>query len=243
MDGELAVYKPGRLGYQEARVFQLTLRKMRRQGQVTDTLVLTEHPPTVTVGRDGGFEHILAGSGALARYGIPVYQVERGGSVTYHGPGQLLAYPVIDLGCLDLDLHRYIYLLEETAIRVLALYGIKATRLEGLRGVWAGNDKIAAVGVAVQGGVTMHGLALNVSPDPAHFRLIVPCGLAGKGVTGMARYLAAEGRPVPRLDEVTDLFQREFAAAFGYTRMVEKSMSRGRPPLTFTFSTGECHEP
>lgn len=233
MYGELAVYKPGRVDYQAARGFQLEMQRCRREGLITDTLVLAEHPPTITVGRDGGFEHILADSGELARQGIKVYQVERGGSVTYHGPGQLVAYPVIDLARRGRDLHRFIHRLEEAAIRVLEHYSITAARLEGHRGVWVGSGKIAAVGVALEGWVTMHGLALNVNPDPAHFELIVPCGLVGKGVTGMARLLAGTGRPVPNLDEVAGLFQREFAAVFDYTSMIEKNinpeMFLGRP--------------
>lgn len=165
---------------------------MRIAGVIKDVLILVEHAPVLTVGRNGGFQNILAAGEALKSQGISVYEVERGGDITYHGPGQLVGYPIIDLKMRDRDLHRYVRQLEEVIIRTLDCYGIIAGRKDGYPGVWVGSRKIAALGVAVKKWVTMHGFALNIACNLEHFQLIVPCGISGCGVTSMVDVLGRE---------------------------------------------------
>ncbi|MBE3099782.1 MAG: lipoyl(octanoyl) transferase LipB [Planctomycetes bacterium] len=157
-------------------------------------LVLVEHdPPVITLGRGARDAHIVASRERLAQEGVQVHESSRGGDVTYHGPGQVVGYPVLRLDLHGRDVHRYLRDLEEVLIRVLARYGLEGRRSEGLTGVWVGQEKIAAIGVAVRRWVTYHGFALNVATDLSHFDLIVPCGIRGKGVTSLTRLL---GRPV-----------------------------------------------
>lgn len=183
------------------------LAEARRQETIGDLLLLVEHFPVVTLGRGGGVEDLRGSPAGLRRHGVELHQTDRGGRATYHGPGQLVAYPILRLSD---DLHVYVRRLEQTAIDVLQEYGIRAGRLPGHPGAWVGQEKIAAIGVAVRHGVTTHGLALNVNPRMEHFSLIVPCGLADKGVTSMAHEL---GRPVD-LAAVERAFIRAFARVF-----------------------------
>jgi lipoate-protein ligase B len=178
----------GRMPYGEAWALQRALVTARQDARVADTVLLVEHPPVITIGRAGRQAHILEPEKDLARRGIEVYWIERGGDVTYHGPGQLVGYPILDLRGLDEDVVRYVRLLETMLIDALRPFGIAAEAQRGYAGVWVGGAKIAAVGVAVKRKVTMHGFALNVDPDLSHFDLINPCGL-GKPVTSMARAL------------------------------------------------------
>jgi lipoyl(octanoyl) transferase len=181
-------------------------------------LVLVEHdPPVITLGRgakDAG--HVLVPEDQLVREGIEVHASSRGGDVTYHGPGQLVAYPILRLDLHGRDVHRYLRDLEEVVIRLLARFGVAGERMEGLTGVWVGHYKIAAIGVAISRWVTYHGLALNVEPNLSHFGLIVPCGIRDKGVTSLARVL---GRPVtvaevkrPLVECVAEVFGFEGAS-------------------------------
>jgi lipoate-protein ligase B len=186
----------GRLAYGDAWALQKTLLAARQAASVPDTVLLVEHPPVITLGRAARASNVLAAPGLLATRGIEVFQIERGGDVTYHGPGQLVGYPILDLRAFDEDVVRYVRALEGALIDALAWWSIEAGRLAGFPGVWTGGAKIAAIGVAVKRKVTMHGFALNVDPDLAAFDLINPCGL-GRPVTSMARVL---GRPVT-LDE------------------------------------------
>ena len=199
----------GRLPYGDAWALQRALLAARQADQIADTLLLLEHPPVITIGRAGHAANILIPREALAARGVEVFEIERGGDVTYHGPGQLLGYPILNLRALDEDVVRFVRLLEATLIRVLETFGIEAARRRGYPGVWVGEAKIAAIGVAVKRKVTMHGFALNVDPDLGHFALINPCGL-GKPVTSMARLL---GRHV-ELAEVHPAVRRAFAEVF-----------------------------
>ena len=199
----------GRLPYGDAWALQRALLAARQADQIADTLLLLEHPPVITIGRAGHAANILIPREALAARGFEVFEIERGGDVTYHGPGQLLGYPILNLRALDEDVVRFVRLLEATLIRVLETFGIEAARRRGYPGVWVGEAKIAAIGVAVKRKVTMHGFALNVDPDLEHFALINPCGL-GKPVTSVARLL---GRHV-ELAEVHPAVRRAFAEAF-----------------------------
>jgi len=173
----------GTIDYAEAHRLQKELQAKRISGEIDDTVLLLEHPPVLTMGRSAKEQHVLAAPDVLAARGISVHEVGRGGDVTYHGPGQLVAYPIIDLKPDRRDVRKYMWSLEETMIRTCADFGLAATRVEGLNGAWIGNRKVGAVGVRISRWVTMHGLALNANSDLTHFDLIVPCGIQDKRVT------------------------------------------------------------
>jgi lipoate-protein ligase B len=180
--------------YGSALDLQHQLVTARREGRINDTLLLLQHPPVITLGRRGNEEHILVSREWLDEHQIQVHRVERGGDVTYHGPGQLVGYPIIDLTQHHADVGWYMHSLEEVLIRTLADFGIAARRLPGNIGVWLDDRrKIASLGVRIESWITFHGFALNVQQDVSHFQLIVPCGLADKEVTSMETAL---GRPV-----------------------------------------------
>jgi lipoyl(octanoyl) transferase len=187
----LDVRRLGRVPYTEALALQRSLVEDRRAGRIGDTLLLLEHPHVLTLGvrGDGGRSHILATDEALASRGIEVHETGRGGDITYHGPGQLVGYPIVDLNPNRRDVHRYVRDLETVLIRTAADYGIEAGRVGGLTGVWVGDDKLAAIGVRIARWITSHGFALNVSTDLDQFNLIVPCGISDRGVTSLARLL------------------------------------------------------
>jgi lipoyl(octanoyl) transferase len=203
MSRVLDVRRLGRVGYDEALALQQQLVEERRNGAIPDTLLLLEHPPVITLGvkTRRGPNHIVAAPEQLAREGVTVHETGRGGDVTYHGPGQLIGYPIFDLAPDRKDVHRYVRDLEEVIIRAIAEFGIEGRRVAGLTGVWVGplgrEEKIAAIGVRISRWITSHGFALNVSANLAHFNLIVPCGIADRGVTSMERLL---GHPIPMAD-------------------------------------------
>lgn len=198
--------------YAEALALQRSLVEDRRAGRVGDLLLFVEHPHVLTLGvrGDGGRSHILATAAALASRGVEAHETGRGGDITYHGPGQIVGYPIIDLKPDRCDVHRYVRDLEEVLIRTAAEYGIDAGRVEGLTGVWVGREKLGAIGVRIARWVTSHGFALNVSTDLDYFTLIVPCGIADRGVTSLERLL---GRSVER-PEVEECLARHFRAIF-----------------------------
>ena len=210
----LEVRRLGLVPYDEALALQRSLVEERKAGAVGDLLLLVEHPPVLTLGvkGDGGRSHIVASDETLAGQGIRVFETGRGGDVTYHGPGQIVGYPILDLKPDRCDVHRYVRDLEEVLIRVAADFGIVATRVPGLTGVWVGNEKLAAIGVRISRWVTSHGFALNHATELSHFGLIVPCGIADRGVTSLARL----GCTASRADIETRLvahFQTVFGAA------------------------------
>jgi len=183
----------GRVGYAEALRLQKEKVALRKAGAVPDTLLLLEHPHVYTLGRNARGENFLVSKESLAAQGAQVYETDRGGDVTYHGPGQLVGYPIFDLTKHRRDISWYMRSLEEVMIRVAADFGIDAGRVQGAPGVWVGNQKLAAMGVHVSRWVTSHGFAFNVSTDLRYFENIVPCGLAGRGVTSLEKLL---GGPV-----------------------------------------------
>lgn len=206
------VRRLGVVPYADALALQKELVEQRRQGRIGDVLLLVEHPHVLTLGvrGDGGRSHILATPETLAARGIDVHETGRGGDITYHGPGQIVGYPIIDLKPDRCDVHQYVHDLEEVLIRTAADYGIDAGRVEGLTGVWVGREKLAAIGVRIARWVTSHGFAFNVTTDLWYFNLIVPCGIADRGVTSLQRLL---GRPVdPR--EVEDHIAAHFCRVF-----------------------------
>jgi lipoate-protein ligase B len=207
----LAVRRLGMVPYGEAVALQMRLLEARRAGEIPDTLVLLEHPPVITCGRGTQPGHILADDAILAQRGVEVHETARGGDVTFHGPGQLVGYPIVDLETRGRDVHRFLRSMEAALIPALARFGIAGGTIPQLTGVWVGNDKIAAIGVAVKRWVTWHGFALNVDVDLAYFDLIVPCGLEGRGVTSMAKLLGA----APPMEAVMDAVEQSFGVEFG----------------------------
>ena len=171
--------------YGEILDLQLRLNQARQRNEIPDTFLLLEHRPCLTIGRKGGWNHILAGSSVLAAQNIKVFESNRGGDITYHGPGQLICYPVVALTGAERDLHAFARKMEEMLIRTLRQFGLASGRKARYPGVWIGDAKIGAMGMAVRKWVTMHGVALNVCPDLRHFDLITPCGISGLGVTSM----------------------------------------------------------
>lgn len=217
----LEVRHLGRMAYADALALQRGLVAERQAQRVDDTLLLVEHPPVLTLGvrGDGGRAHILAGDEELAARGIGVFEAGRGGDVTYHGPGQVVGYPIIDLNPDRRDVHRYVRDVEEVLIRVASDYGVTAARVERLTGVWVGAEKLAAIGVRISRWVTSHGFALNVTTDLRDFDLIVPCGIADRGVTSFAKL----GLTLDRRDVESRIVAR-FAEVFDRTP-VERSCS------------------
>ncbi len=224
----LKTYRLGRVEYEDG------LSLMRLAGQAvragappaTDFLFLLEHPPVVTLGRSADHQNVLASPAWLERQGFEVHQTDRGGDVTYHGPGQVVGYPVVDLSDRP-DVRRYVGALEEAMIRTCADHGLAAGRHPKHRGCWIGSRKIGAVGVHFSRWITSHGFAFNVRPDLRHFQAIVPCGIAepGLGVTSLEAELATRGRPVPPTPQVEEQLARHLAEA------LERQPVRGRPDL------------
>lgn len=192
----------GRTRYNEALAVQRAVQEQRKAGLCADTLILTEHEPVLTLGRGADGRHILEGPERLRQLDIAVVPVERGGDVTYHGPGQLVAYPIVDLTGYGRDIRRYVRGLEESAIALLGRFGVAGDRRSGTPGVWVGDAKVASVGVFVSRWVTLHGIAINIDPDLSHFDLIEPCGLVGMRMTSLAE---AIGRRVTVAD-IQDLY-------------------------------------
>ena len=209
----------GRMPYGEAMALQTACARRLREAKeaaspgsagATEQLLLLEHPPVVTLGRNASTTDLLLDASELRRRGIAVERCDRGGQVTYHGPGQLVGYPILDLSPDRRDVARYLRDLEEVLIRTLGRFTIRAGRRDRLTGVWVGVEKIASIGVHLSRWVTTHGFALNVNTDVTPFSLIVPCGMRALSVTSMQRLL---GRRVP-LTEVASVCVREFAAVF-----------------------------
>ena len=208
----LEVRRLGSVAYGEALELQRTLVADRQAGRVPDLLVLLEHPHVITLGVGARHrrDNILAASDELARRGVDVVEAPRGGDVTYHGPGQLVGYPIVDLNPDRRDVHRYVRDLEAVLIRSVAAFGVNAGRSPGLTGVWVGDEKLAAIGVRLSRWVTSHGFALNVTTDLDFFTLIRPCGIVGRGVTSLT---ALTGQPLDRAD-VEEALIGSFSAIF-----------------------------
>jgi lipoyl(octanoyl) transferase len=196
--------------YENGMRLQQKLVELRQEEAIPDQLLLLEHPPVITLGRGGDVRNLLAPADTLNAQRVRFFETTRGGDITYHGPGQLVGYPIVHLGEGKRDVRKYVTKLEEVLIRTVAEYGITAERAEGKRGIWVGNEKIAAIGVRIARWVTSHGFALNVSTNLDHFRLITPCGLHGTGVTSISRLI---GRDVA-LDEVRAIVAANFAEVF-----------------------------
>ena len=211
------VRRLGLIDYQAGLLMQAALVEDRKAARIGDTLLLLEHPPVITLGvkTRQGPKHIVASEEELTRQGVTVHETGRGGDVTYHGPGQLVVYPIFDLKPDRCDVHRYVRDLEEVLLLALRDFGIEGVRVPGLSGVWVGDEgrerKIAAIGVRISRWITSHGFALNVATNLRHFQLIVPCGIADRGVTSMQVEL---GREVA-MSDVEAAVSRAFEQVFG----------------------------
>ena len=200
--------------YEEAFDLQKRLVSLRSRGIIKDTLILLEHLPVFTVTRKATRKNILVSTDELNEKGISLCQTNRGGDITYHGPGQVVGYPIMDLKAHGKDLHDYVRRIEEMIINLLADYGIAAQRDKNNPGVWVGNEKIAALGIAVKSSwTTMHGFSLNVNPDLSHYALIVPCGISDRGITSLSLLL---GKPIST-GKIREQLVQHYAAVFNFT--------------------------
>ncbi len=210
-DRQCYLVQLGLVEYESAFQLQKSVAAAREEGRVPDTLLLLQHPPVITLGRKASGSNIIVPEDLLRMQGVGVHRSTRGGDVTYHGPGQIVGYPIFNLRGLGMGAAAYVHGLEAALIETLGGFGLRAERDPAYIGVWTGGEKIAAIGVAISGGITMHGFALNVDPDLGHFRLINPCGITDRGVTSMSRLL---GRSIP-VEEVMPRLVESFARTFG----------------------------
>jgi lipoyl(octanoyl) transferase len=218
----LEVRHLGRVRYADALDLQARLVTERQAGRIPDTLLLLEHDPVFTLGRNARAENVLRPEEALKAQGFEVFETGRGGDVTYHGPGQVVGYPILDLAPDRCDVHRYVRDLEEVMIRTCADYGLDARRVAGMTGAWIGEEKIGAIGVRIARWVTSHGFALNVANDLTPFQLIVPCGIRDRGVTCLSRLVERE----PSLDDVMDRLASHLQAVFERQAIVMETAAR-----------------
>jgi len=207
---QILVIDLGRTRYADAWEMQRKIFSARLAHRIPDVLLLTEHEPVFTLGKGADVNHLLAGDGELQEKKIEVFNIDRGGDVTFHGPGQLVGYPILDLNEHYLDIHRYLRDIEEVLIRTAKDFGIDGERAEGYTGVWVKNDKLAAIGVKVSRWITMHGFAFNVNTDLSYFDRIIPCGIFHKGVTSLKLLTEQE---VPMAD-VEKAVIRNFESVF-----------------------------
>ncbi|MFL5468209.1 MAG: lipoyl(octanoyl) transferase LipB [Gemmatimonadaceae bacterium] len=215
---ELWTVPLGRMGYGEALELQRSIARDRISGTIPqDVLLLLEHPPVVTLGRGAKEKHLVASPEFLQSKGVELFEVERGGDVTFHGPGQLVGYPIIDLKRHRQDLHWYLRTIEQALINTLEDYGIPGERNTAYTGVWTRGKKIASIGVHARDWVTWHGFALNVTTDLSYFDLIIPCGIDGVVMTSVARELGVEDISI---QDLRDRISAKFAEAFDLTAVV-----------------------
>ncbi len=206
-------YRPGRVAYEEALALQERFWREKIAGKKDDFLLLLSHPPTFTLGKTGSLTNLLIGTEGLSRLGLPLYPADRGGDITYLGPGQLVAYPVMDLKRRNQDIPQFVHNLEEAVIGTLGDFSLRGSRIKDHPGVWIEGEKICAVGLSIRRWISRHGLALNVTTDLSCFSLINPCGIAGGKVTSLKAILR---RDIP-LAEVEESFLSHFARVFSLT--------------------------
>lgn len=210
----VALLRAGEVEYEAAWAMQRHLVRQRSAGEAGDTLVLMSHPHTYTLGRATKAGHILVPLATLAEQGVAVVESDRGGDITYHGPGQIVGYPILKLSRHGGDIIRYLRQLEDVIIRVLASYGLRGERIARLTGVWVGDEKVCAIGVKMSAsGITHHGFALNVSTDLHFFAQIIPCGIVDRGVTSLEKLLGAAPSHAEVEQRIVDAFGEVFGVA------------------------------
>jgi lipoate-protein ligase B len=210
MAQKLDIIKPGIIDYKKAYELQLELLEKRHKNKINDTLLLVEHPPVLTIGTSGTRDNIVVNNNFLKDRGIEVFESRRGGDITYHGPGQLVGYPILNLKEHKKDLHWLLRSYEEVFIRLLKEYNIQADRIKGLTGVWVGNEKITAIGVGVRHWITYHGFAFNLDPNLDHFSYIIPCGIKDKGVTSLKKEMGSEAKKEEVIEKIIKYFAQVF---------------------------------
>ncbi len=209
---KVAFVNLGRTSYGDTWELQRKIFTLRAEAKIPDVLILNEHDHVYTIGKGGSDDHLLACKDELEKNNVEVYNIDRGGDITYHGPGQLVGYPILDLNNHYLDIHRYLRDLEEVIIRTLREYRIDAHRDRDFTGVWVGNEKIAAIGVKVSRWITMHGFALNITTDLSYFDRIIPCGIFHRGITSMEKV----SENIITTDDVVKSIIRNFSEIFDY---------------------------
>ncbi len=207
------VYDLGLVDYHKGLLLQERLLNSRKSGAISDVLLLLQHPSVFTMGRSGIVENIIVPEETLVKEGIPVFHTNRGGDITYHGPGQLVGYPILNLREDGLTVHQYVWNLEEVVIRTLADFGIGGQRISGRRGVWVERQKICALGLRISGEVSMHGFALNVNTNLKYFTYIIPCGIAGVSITSVSKLFGHE----VEIGEMQENLLRHFSQIFRFT--------------------------
>jgi lipoate-protein ligase B len=220
MSNNLQLIDLGKKDYKETWDLQKELQKKRIEGKIADVLILVEHPPVYTLGKNADDGNLIATKEYLKNQGIAVYDIDRGGDITYHGPGQLVGYPIFNIREMGLGIKNYVHNLEEALIKMLREYQIKGERIEKLTGVWVGENKIAAIGIRVSRWVTMHGFALNVTPDLAKFGGIIPCGITDKGITRMV-----DLNPDVQWEKVKNTTVEKIQHLFGFAGVERKDIN------------------
>lgn len=210
----LDIYELGTVPYEKALQYQENLLARRIAEEVPDSLILLEHPPTITTGRKGNTEHLLVREEHLRKHGISFVHASRGGDITFHGPGQIVGYPILNLKDHSMDIRRHMRMMEEMIIGTLGDFSIEGRRIDGVTGVWVKRNKIASIGIAIRKWVTYHGFALNVSTNLDYFDLILSCGITDVRITSMGSWLG-NGRSV-EMDDVTRSVIRNFMGVFGF---------------------------
>ncbi|MCY3624496.1 MAG: lipoyl(octanoyl) transferase LipB [Candidatus Dadabacteria bacterium] len=210
----LDIYELGTVPYEKALRYQENLLARRITEEIPDSLILLEHPPTITTGRKGNTEHLLVREEYLRKHGISFVNASRGGDITFHGPGQIVGYPILNLKDHSMDIRRHMKMIEEMIINTLADFDIEGRRIERVTGVWVKRNKIASIGIAIRKWVTYHGFALNVSTNLDYFDLILSCGITDVRITSMESWLG-DGRNI-KVDDVTQSVIRNFMGVFGF---------------------------
>ncbi|RKY48655.1 MAG: hypothetical protein DRP86_06255, partial [Candidatus Neomarinimicrobiota bacterium] len=215
----LTLWTPGSVEYGKAWEAQKRIHSLRRNDKIGDTLILLEHSHVYTIGRHGDRSNILFDDETLKAKGISVYEIDRGGDVTYHGPGQLVGYPIFHYKNLGFSTRRFVHSIEEVVIITLGRFGLTAKRDPLYPGVWIGSNKICAIGLRVIDGVSMHGFALNLQTDPAYFGGIIACGIQDRGVTSLKMEMEKQGRPLSDQKTVISQLTNTFKSVFGFSRI------------------------
>jgi len=235
------VYRLGLVGYRETYHLQRKLLQQRFDGEIKDTILLLEHLPTITIGKSGKLENVLVSQAQLAREGVLLFFTDRGGDVTYHGPGQLVAYPIIDLRNRKKDIHQYVHDLEEVVIRTLNDFSIEAHRDESHAGVWVKEEEIAAIGLSIKRWITMHGIALNVNPKLEHFSLINPCGFSTRKATSISKLLSQDIPMEAVIERLITHFSAVFDAQIEFTRIYCEGATNERKAASLVQTEASRH--